>query len=41
VHHQEYSKEAQSDKTWRDRVIGNIDLFLNRIVKQNALSDGE
>ena len=41
VHHQEYSKQAQADKNWRDRVIGNIDLFLSRIIKKNALSDGE
>lgn len=39
VHHQEYGKDALADVEWRDRVIGNIDFFLNRIMKKNALAD--
>lgn len=41
VHHAEYGRSAISDKEWRNRVIGNIDFFLNRIMKKNALADGE
>ncbi|MDD5377136.1 MAG: hypothetical protein PHH16_03395 [Candidatus Gracilibacteria bacterium] len=41
VHHQEYGKKALADRVWKDRVIGNIDFFLNRIMKKNALADGE
>lgn len=41
VHHKEYGKAALADKNWKDRVIGNIDFFLNRIMKKNALADGE
>lgn len=41
VHHQEYGKNALADKNWKDRVIDNIDFFLNRIMKKNALADGE
>ena len=37
----EYGKAALADKNWKDRVIGNIDFFLNRIMKKNALADGE
>ena len=41
VHHGEYGKDAIADRIWKDRVIGNIDVFLNRIMKKNALADGE
>lgn len=41
IYHREYWKNAIADKNWRDRVIGNIDFFLNRIMKKNALADGE
>lgn len=41
VHHYEYGKDALADKDWKERVIGNIDFFLNRIMKKNALADGE
>lgn len=41
VHHQEYGKNALVDENWRNRVIENIDFFLNRIMKRNALADGE
>ena len=41
VHHREYGKNALADKKWQDRVIGNIDFFLSRIMKKNALADGE
>jgi hypothetical protein len=41
VHHKEYWKKALADKIWRERVIENIDVFLNRIMKKNALADGE
>ena len=41
VYHMEYGKKALADKNWRDRVIGNIDFFLKRIMKKNALADGE
>ena len=41
VHHQEHGKNALIDENWRNRVIENIDFFLNRIMKKNALMDGE
>ena len=41
IHHQEYGKNALADAKWKERVIENIDFFLNRIMKRNALGDGE
>jgi hypothetical protein len=41
VHHKEYGQNALADRVWKDRVIGNIDFFLSRIMKKNALADGE
>ena len=41
VHHKEYSARALADIRWKDRVIDNIDIFLGRIPKKQALADGE
>lgn len=40
VHHQEYGKR-HGKKGWKDRLIANLDFFLDRIMKSNALADGE
>lgn len=41
VYHKEYGENALADRNWKERVIDNIDIFLSRIMKKNALTDGE